>query len=447
VIDLEKNEHLKGLNYIDTIYQAILKKRPLKFTYQSFKAREESRFTFHPYLLKEYRNRWFVVGHRPGEQMMLVLALDRIKEIEESYDVYIENTAVSMAEYFRDVIGVSVNPNAEAEWVELFVNHANAPYVLTKPFHHSQQLISRESTGIAIRLQVQLNFELEREILGFGNNIRVIYPPLLRKRIRSILREAAEQYDFVLNSLTMQKRLKSLKRAGFALFNDIYTQKEINKMAATINHVLKYQQPSSDFAIRNLLKTVPDLKQLIYNHNLFKIIENGFGKGYFLTKAVYFNKPPTANWVVPWHQDIPINVKGSTEAEGFNHFANKNGQITVCPPIKYLHNAFTIRIHLDDTDEENGALRVIPKTHFGILTPEEINHKVNAHPSYCCEMKAGGIHIMKPLLLHSSRRSADNKPRRVIHLEFNNMELPDGMDWSERDELMNSLERIDSSAL
>jgi len=96
-----------------------------------------------------------------------------------------------------------------------------------------------------------------------------------------------------------------------------------------------------------------------------------------------------------------------------------------------LENIVTIRIHLDDTDENNGALRVVPQSHLKkIYRPETINWTTETEVS--CNVKAGGVMIMKPLLLHSSGRTTNNQKRRVIHIEFSNKELPGPLQWAER---------------
>lgn len=194
IIDLEKNENLKGLEHIDMIYQVILNKKALQFTYQSFKARKANTFVFHSYLLKEYRNRWFVLGVKAADQPPLTLALDRILEIEPSFEPYIENTQLNLKDFYKDVIGVTVSSNEEPQTVELFVDRSNAPYVLTKPIHHSQQLIEKRDGGIVVSLNVQLNFELEREILGFGESITVLKPRNLKNRITKKLQTAVDNY-------------------------------------------------------------------------------------------------------------------------------------------------------------------------------------------------------------------------------------------------------------
>ncbi|MEL6734137.1 MAG: WYL domain-containing protein, partial [Bacteroidota bacterium] len=91
VIDFEKNENLKGIEYLDTLYQAIIHSKTLEITYQSFRARQEASITLFPYWLKEFRNRWFVVGMKEGQKDLTNLALDRIMAIEQCDLPYKEN--------------------------------------------------------------------------------------------------------------------------------------------------------------------------------------------------------------------------------------------------------------------------------------------------------------------------------------------------------------------
>jgi len=194
VIDFEKNENLKGIELLDELYQAIIKKEALKLTYQSFKARQANSFDFHPYLLKEFRNRWFIVGRKSKGEMLLNLALDRILLIEKSEGLYKSNTNIDLDNYFKDVIGVTVSPNLEAEEVILIVTHKLAPYVLTKPFHWSQEVVEKGKEGVTIKMNVQLNFELEKDILGMGEAIKVLKPKSLQRKIKSRLSNAKELY-------------------------------------------------------------------------------------------------------------------------------------------------------------------------------------------------------------------------------------------------------------
>ncbi|PTB97326.1 WYL domain-containing protein [Marivirga lumbricoides] len=196
IVLLETNENLRGISYLDDIYQAIHKKQVLNLLYQSFHARQANIIHFHPYLLKEYRNRWFVLGRRSAKEPLVTLALDRIKEITIAEKLqYVENLAFDAEEHFKHVIGVTVDQVKRPQKVHLKIDRKNAPYVITKPLHSSQEVISTSKNGIEVILNVQINFELEREILGFGDSIEVIKPEKLRSRILSKLKAAVEAYD------------------------------------------------------------------------------------------------------------------------------------------------------------------------------------------------------------------------------------------------------------
>ncbi|MBO9617205.1 MAG: WYL domain-containing protein [Dyadobacter sp.] len=197
VVDFEKNDHLKGLEHIEEIRRAIISKTTLCMTYQSFKARQANTFCFSPYLLKEYRNRWFVLGQSHQRRSpLLTLALDRIQLLgEEPSESYRENTGIDLSTYYNDVIGVTKTAGQRNTEVIFRIEHAHAPYVITKPLHASQKLIASDAEGKIFSIRVVLNFELERELLGFGAKITVLGPRILKKQILDQLARAAEQYN------------------------------------------------------------------------------------------------------------------------------------------------------------------------------------------------------------------------------------------------------------
>ncbi len=195
IIDFEKNDNLKGLEYIEVLYQAILQRKCLQITYQSFKAKSAQTFVFHAYLLKEYRNRWFVLGTQNKSKTEALLALDRIVEINPSDDLYCENELLDLQNYFRDIVGVTIMRGQPTQKLLLWVNNYSAPYVLTKPIHHSQQVVETQEDGIVISLEVQVNFEMEREILGFGETMRVLAPESLKLRLQSKIQRMMEVYQ------------------------------------------------------------------------------------------------------------------------------------------------------------------------------------------------------------------------------------------------------------
>lgn len=227
-----------------------------------------------------------------------------------------------------------------------------------------------------------------------------------------------------------------IEQNGYTILPDIFSAQEINALIHLIESAdtsgSTFRKSADLFAIRQFVKEIPETKQLIFNDTLKLIIDKFFGENYFLVKSIYFDKPETSNWFVAWHQDLTIAVDKKMIMNNFGPWTAKQNQFAVQPPLNFLTNIFTIRIHLDDTNKNNGALKVIPGSHQkGICRPETIDWTKETEDT--CSVPKGGIMIMKPLLMHSSARSISNKRRRVIHLEFSNLELPEGLEWAEKE--------------
>lgn len=433
VIDFEKNENLKGLEYIDPLYQAIINKCAVELGYQSFKAREANTFKFHPYYLKEYRNRWFVLGIKKRKEPVLTLALDRITDLKPCSDAYIiKKDDFQIARHLNDVLGVTVNPGAEAETVTLLADPQTAPYILTKPIHHSQQVVEKLPNGVVLSLRVQLNFELEREILGFGERVKVLGPERLKRRIKDCLEQALDLYQFDMSESALAGALQKLTHRGSMTLHHVFSKKEVHAIKTKLHQYFKTASPGDNVhAVRDVLQQIPDLTPLLLTPRLIQILKK-INPNLFLTKAIFFDKTPEANWYVTWHQDLIIQVKEKIDTEGFSGWTRKQGVHGVCPPEAILNDTVTIRIHLDDAGEGNGALNIIPGSHHKKLKDEAIRLITESCTPTLCEVRAGGIHIMKPLLLHASSKATNQKPRKVLHLEFNATELPNGLQWAER---------------
>ncbi|MEN2398628.1 WYL domain-containing protein [Flavobacterium sp. MC2016-06] len=196
VIYLDKNEGLKGLHYLDEVYQAIIKKMVLIITYKSFKSREETKFHFHPFILKEFNNRWFLIGKQKSGAAITNLALDRIVAIDYDFNLpYIEEDFDADL-FYKNVIGVTVNTGLQPRKIALWIDAVNAPYVITKPLHHTQRVIKEnEDKSIIVHLFLSPNYEMERILLGFGDGIEVIQPEYLRNRMKKILQKALDKYE------------------------------------------------------------------------------------------------------------------------------------------------------------------------------------------------------------------------------------------------------------
>lgn len=228
----------------------------------------------------------------------------------------------------------------------------------------------------------------------------------------------------------------ALAERGFTIINDFYSPAEMQQMVRTLQtasgETANLPQSEDLYAIRKLFRQIPDLKQPVFTANLCTLVKQLFGTDYFLVKAIYFDKPALSNWVVAWHQDLFISVKNKATITGFEHWKIKHGQYNVLPPESYLQSIYTVRIHLDHCTKDNGALHVLPGSHKPGIT-RHIPATGTGTAATVCEVNAGGIMIMQPLLWHASHKSTSGTGRRVLHLEFSNQSLPRPLEWAEKE--------------
>lgn len=234
--------------------------------------------------------------------------------------------------------------------------------------------------------------------------------------------------------MDLEKHKADFLENGFTVIEGVFSDTEIgeilNGIESADNTKSTFRKSVGLFAIRQFLNEVPQTRKPIFSEKLRQIISSFFGDGYFVTKSIYFDKPEQSNWFVAYHQDLTISVDRKAEVGNFGPWTVKQNQFAVQPPLHYLEDNFTIRIHLDLADENNGALKVIPGSHKkSIYRPEEIDWNVETEVT--CNVAKGGIMLMRPLLLHSSGRTTNNAKRRVVHIEFGNQKLPEDLQWSE----------------
>jgi ectoine hydroxylase-related dioxygenase (phytanoyl-CoA dioxygenase family) len=200
------------------------------------------------------------------------------------------------------------------------------------------------------------------------------------------------------------KAKMELNEFGYSILANIYSENEIDEILKCFENRKfnsnTFQDTKNVFAVRQLLKNIPELSKILFNENLLNLLNDLFESNYFLTKAIYFDKPPKSNWFVSYHQDLSISVDKKVDIENYIHWTFKKNQYGVQPPTKILEDTITIRIHLDDTNENNGALKVIPKSHLkGVIRYNSENWVLENE--YNCNVNKGGIMLMKPLTLHA----------------------------------------------
>ena len=234
--------------------------------------------------------------------------------------------------------------------------------------------------------------------------------------------------------MTYTKNKIELEENGYSILSGLYSDNEVSKILACIESAEQdgnsFMKTKDLFAIRQLIKNIPELSNLLFNTKLITLLSDLSESEYFLTKAIYFDKPSESNWFVAYHQDLSISVDKKAELENYSNWTSKKGQYGVQPPIEILQDTITIRVHLDKTDKNNGALKVIPQSHLrGIIRADSTDWKIENE--YVCAVEKGGAMLMKPLTLHASNRTTNRKKRRVIHLEFNKHHLTNPLGWLE----------------
>lgn len=194
-VSLDNNKYLKGAGYLKTLYNHILKKEVLHITYKTFKG-VQNKLENHPYYLKQYNKRWFLIGQNPNFESLTILALDRIISISACNDKNYIETKIDLEEYFEDVVGVTIPENRPVEKIEIFViEQKTKGYIETKPLHETQTPLRKFKDGYKFSIKVIPNNELESLILSFGENIKILSPERLKESIKSRLLDNIKNYD------------------------------------------------------------------------------------------------------------------------------------------------------------------------------------------------------------------------------------------------------------
>lgn len=228
----------------------------------------------------------------------------------------------------------------------------------------------------------------------------------------------------------MNARMRSqLDHDGFAILQNVLERSHAEELARDIDAQLP-DVPSAGF--RGLAQLVPSVRALARSPELRVLVESVVGANARLVRSIYFNKNQETNWQVAWHQDLAIAVQSRVEVDGFVGWSSKDGVPHVQPPAHVLDRMLTVRLHLDPADESNGALWVVPESHrLGRLPANDAATTAERMGKHLCTVNVGDALLFKPLLLHASRKATSSRTRRVIHLEFANVELPPPLQWSD----------------
>lgn len=229
-------------------------------------------------------------------------------------------------------------------------------------------------------------------------------------------------------------RTEFFNERGFEIIDNAFDRRTVDYLALELERLnfgkAAKKRQAVAFGVRNLLNVAPFVREFAASDAVRKLVEPFAGEKARVVRAIFFDKTPEANWKVPFHQDLTIAVREQKDVEGFTTWTRKADIFHVQPPASVLENIVSLRVHLDDTDESNGALRIIVGSHrFGRLSATGNQRLKVEGETVTCRVGKGGAMLMRPLLLHASSSATNALHRRVLHFEFSSVELPEGLKW------------------
>ena len=202
---------------------------------------------------------------------------------------------------------------------------------------------------------------------------------------------------------------------GFSIIPWVFTATESKNLAKTISDS---SLPRGRAGIRHALAN-PEVAAIASSPQLAEIVSAILGGKATPFRATFFDKSPTSNWLVAWHQDTALPLRTKHDLPGWGPWSMKDGIAYAHAPTSALTKVVALRVHLDDSTEMNGPLRVLPGTHDrGVLSDDEVHDLCLRMPPVDCLVPRGGVLAMRPLLIHSSSKSRDENSRRVLHIEY-----------------------------
>lgn len=207
----------------------------------------------------------------------------------------------------------------------------------------------------------------------------------------------------------------ALEADGFEILGQIIRPETTSSVAAALE---KSRTGPARAGIRNVLR-IPAVRSLSEDVSLSGVAKRVLGENALPFRATVFDKSARSNWLVVWHQDIALPLRERRDISGWGPWSVKEGVLCAHAPAGVLERVLAIRVHLDDSTEDNGPLKVLPGTHtMGLLSDDQIHQLSSSAVAVECHVAAGGVLLMRPLLVHASSKARSTRPRRVLHIEY-----------------------------
>lgn len=208
---------------------------------------------------------------------------------------------------------------------------------------------------------------------------------------------------------------EEIDQRGFSVLSAVFSPHEMEKLAHDLEHS---ELRRSKAGIRHALRH-EGIRDLSADPRLLNLAQEILGPEAFPFRATLFDKSRQANWLVVWHQDTALPVRERHETSGWGPWSTKDCITYAHAPATALCQVLALRVHLNDSNADNGPLRVLPGTHIhGVLSDNDMEELAAAIPLIECVVPQGGVMAMRPLIVHASSKSHSQVPRRVVHIEY-----------------------------
>lgn len=208
---------------------------------------------------------------------------------------------------------------------------------------------------------------------------------------------------------------ESIKANGFAILPNLFSPPRTDRL---LSEIVSAEPRRSRAGVRHAMSLAP-VASIAQDAALLEIARGALGTEAFPFRATLFDKSPTSNWLVVWHQDTALPLRERLEISGWGPWSVKEGINYAHAPADVLARIVALRIHLDDSTTDNGPLRVLPRTHnLGVLSDDQLSELALRITPVDCIASKGGVVAMHPLVVHSSSKSRTDMPRRVLHIEY-----------------------------
>lgn len=182
---LLENRHPLGTDHIHDLLLAIKNRLRVKFSYQKFWEEEITQRDLEPHALKEFKNRWYLIGKEVNGQITKTFALDRMTKLETTnvHFEYPQNPALDTT--FKFSFGIMGPETAKPDQIILSFNTVQGKYIKTLPLHETQEILIDDARELRIKLTLFVTYDLIMELMSYGSNMIVLEPASLAERLKS----------------------------------------------------------------------------------------------------------------------------------------------------------------------------------------------------------------------------------------------------------------------